>query len=469
LYTALAVVTLGSLPACRPEAGPVIDPASHPSQVEAGVGPGSVGCAAASCHGGRIPTDADKRPNEAWRWAATVWRTQDAHSRAYQTLLGRDSRAILDRLGDPSPAERSPRCLSCHSAPHLSHLVDSAAVVDVRYDGIGCESCHGTADRWLGTHLTWSAGANRKPLYDQDGMTWLNDLNVRAAVCAGCHVGAPAGEGAPTARSVNHDLIAAGHPRLNFQFTVYLQAMPPHWQEKDREHWKPLPPHFATRAWSAGQVATLRASLALLADRLPISDQPAPARPWPEFSEFNCFDCHHDLTAANRLTPAAGGKRGRTGWYRGRELQRLVGLNADVTALLEEMTRPRPSADQLRKSVPALSNALKPPPTSPAELLKWVRPGEEELEQLNWDEASWLYYALVAVSEARCDELARHNRPVQGVEEMRRRFSDVAARLRLWRGGGPAVIRYHSPKGYDPAGLKLPFRRLLDQLGELLL
>jgi hypothetical protein len=279
---------------------------SNSLQGEPGVGPGSVGCAAVRCHGGSIPPDADKKPADVWRWATTVWRTQDAHSRAYQTLLGRQSKAILERLGDPTPAEQNRRCLGCHSDPLLAHLDASAAVVDTRFDGVGCESCHGNADRWLGMHLTWPAGANRRPLYERDGMVWLNDLNDRAAVCAGCHVGAPTGERVRVSRDVNHDLIAAGHPRLNFEFVTYLRAMPPHWQEKDRVRWGLLPANFATHAWSAGQVVTLRASLSLLADRLPKPGPPDPDRPWPEFSEFNCFDCHHDLSAAGRSTPPAG-------------------------------------------------------------------------------------------------------------------------------------------------------------------
>ena len=48
----------------------------------------------------------------------------------------------------------------------------------------------------------------RMPFTEQTDMVWLYDLDRRAAACAECHVGGAHGD-------VNHDLIAAGHPRLD--------------------------------------------------------------------------------------------------------------------------------------------------------------------------------------------------------------------------------------------------------------
>ncbi len=462
LVAAFAAAALGSLPACRRAAGPAVSAPAIPARGQPEVGPGSVGCAALRCHGESIPADAEKKPDDAWNWAASVWRTQDSHSRAFRTLLGPESKAIVKRLGETTPAGQNPRCLGCHSDPLLAHLDASPAVADARSDGVGCESCHGNAAHWLAVHHTWPASEDLLPLYARHRMVWLNDLTDRAAVCAGCHVGAAAGADVRVRRDVNHDLIAAGHPRLNFEFATYLRAMPPHWQEKDRRRRGPLPPDFATRAWSAGQVAALRASLSLLADRLPAPGKPDPERPWPEFSEFNCFDCHHDLNPAGRPTPASGGRRGLIGWHRGAELRRLAGKAALATDLLEEMNRRLPSAHRLRLIVPALGGVLKSPPTPPAGLLKWARPGKEELGGLNWDEAGWLYHALVAV------ELARRERAGQGAVEMDRRFAALAELLRLDRDGGPAEGRYHSPKRHDPAAIHAPLREVMDRLEQLL-
>src|SRR5690606_6942489 len=56
-----------------------------------------------------------------------------------------------------------------------------------------------------------------------------------------------------------------------------------------------LPARDPAGDWAVGQVATLRAALDLLADRA----QPPPGAPqsppWPEFTEYACFACHHAL------------------------------------------------------------------------------------------------------------------------------------------------------------------------------
>ena len=158
----------------------------------------------------------------------------------------------------------------------------------------------------------------------------------------------------------------------------------------------------------------------MLGDRLPKAGEPDPDRPWPEFAEFNCFDCHHALGAAGRPTPAAGGKRGRTGWHRGWELRRLAGPGDPADAFLTEMTRLSPSVEVLSAAVPALDKALTSPPTAPGELLTWLRPGGDDLKQMNWDGAGWLYHGLVAV------ELSRREASDRGQDEMDRRFADLA-------------------------------------------
>jgi hypothetical protein len=97
---------------------------------------------------------------------------------------------------------------------------------------------------------------------------------------------------------VNHDLIAAGHPRLNFEFAAFLANMPPHWVEDTRGN-------FPARAWAIGQAATAKAAADLLAHRA----RHAANSPWPEFSEYDCFACHHDLADQQwRRKPASPGR-----------------------------------------------------------------------------------------------------------------------------------------------------------------
>src|SRR5207302_8379860 len=140
----------------------------------------------------------------------------------------------------------------------------------LRQDGVGCESCHGPAERWLGAHTRY--GWDRLSPSEKEtrfGMRPTKALDKRVGICVDCHVGSPG-------RDVNHDLIAAGHPRLSFEFGAYLANMPHHWKGSKQTQG----PDYDATAWAIGQVASGQAALALLSDRA--SRQTAP---WPEFAE----------------------------------------------------------------------------------------------------------------------------------------------------------------------------------------
>src|SRR5690606_32482371 len=89
--------------------------------------------------------------------------------------------------------------------------------------GVGCEDCHGPADEWLNLHYRdgWPEAFPEAAT----AMQALRPTAARADVCLRCHVGDGLG------REVNHDLIAAGHPRLKFELTLYSDAMPRHWDQ----------------------------------------------------------------------------------------------------------------------------------------------------------------------------------------------------------------------------------------------
>src|SRR5262249_29449111 len=106
------------------------------------------------------------------------------------------------------------------------------------------------------------------------------DVLQRARLCADCHVGGPE-------REVNHDLLAAGHPRLNFEFSSFQAIYPQHWCDRDD---RARYPDFEARSWAVGQVVSAQTALNLLAYRA--NNKKAP---WPEFAENNCYSCHHDL------------------------------------------------------------------------------------------------------------------------------------------------------------------------------
>jgi len=109
------------------------------------------------------------------------------------------------------------------------------------------------------------------------GMYDTRNLVKRAEKCVSCHVG-------DNTRNFDHELIAAGHPDLVFDFETYTARLPP--------HWRPAPSDgVGGRAWAVGQVVALRESLKRLARRT----QQRAATAWPEFAEFECFACHHDV------------------------------------------------------------------------------------------------------------------------------------------------------------------------------
>ena len=256
------------------------------------VGTGS--CTAAGCHGAG-------HSNDTVHSEYNIWISRDHHARAYSTLYDERSQRMIELLGHNSatpipPAPENPRCLACHST------IDTPPVDprrDVVTDGVGCEACHGPAEGWLAEHSLHPLSAEER---ERLGMWDTKRLLTRAQICVRCHVGSPG-------RDVDHDLIAAGHPRLQFEFTSYLEAMPKHWDERrDRDRTA----SFDTQAWALGQAATSQAALTQLAARA------EHGKSWPEFAEWSCSACHHDLSndepRQNRLAKQGNLSGRRINW-----------------------------------------------------------------------------------------------------------------------------------------------------------
>jgi len=250
---------------------------------------GSASCSGRACHGGfgtlEHPKDSEY----------TVWMLHDPHANKAYAVLFTDRSRIMERdlrglkgveLKAVHP-ENDSLCLSCHG--RSAWLVKRPVGLE---EGFGCESCHGPAEKWLGPHTgpAWKkkSAAEKQAL----GMTSLVTLSDRARVCADCHVGA-------RDREVNHDLIAAGHPRLKFEFATYQADLPRHWQQT-----RDPGTDFEARSWVVGQVVSAQASLQLLAHRAQ-----TPSKPWPEFTEYDCYACHHEFKQPSWRTQ--GGYPGR--------------------------------------------------------------------------------------------------------------------------------------------------------------
>jgi hypothetical protein len=229
-------------------------------------------CASSLCHGSVTVN----RHYEVLMNEYVTWSHQDAHARAYQALTGARGRAIAAKLGI-GPAESAKECLDCH--------VDNvpAARRGRRFalsDGVGCEACHGGAERWIASHSTAKAG------YADDvahGLYPSADLAARAVLCESCHVG-------NADKRATHRIMGAGHPRLGFELDTYLALEPAHYTV-DTNYRRRKPTYGHGQTWAVGM---LQAS-ALQLDAL----QGAQLRGsglFPELALFNCTACHDSST-----------------------------------------------------------------------------------------------------------------------------------------------------------------------------
>ncbi len=237
---------------------------------------GTASCTAANCHGGDGSRPVRPGGDALSPQAYSAWIQNDPHAAAFEALYEPRSQRIAERLGLAN-AYTAPACLACHAvkAPP-AELADAARFTP--HDGVGCEACHGAAESWLDPHK-WAAWSSLSAAQKQAlGYRDLTDLTARARLCAECHVGS-------AGRDVKHDLIAAGHPRMSFELSAYHANLPKHWKREATPAGE-----LDARLWLVGQAASAESGLALLAHRA--GDAKAP---WPEFSEYDCFACHHDL------------------------------------------------------------------------------------------------------------------------------------------------------------------------------
>lgn len=276
----------------------------------------------------------------------SIWGGEDRHSQAYATLLGEASRRIGRALGREDSIHRDVRCLACHTA----YPTEQLSVVDFLIDadlaksdnrliqGVSCEGCHGTAGDgdqsvaggaikgWLGPHH--NSDAWRYLSAEEKCRSGYNDVRsvvARTRICASCHVGDKV-----MGRVLTHEMYAAGHPPLPpFELETFEDLMPRHWMDFS-EKGADLREKFQQRAavrMSDVELSRSRTTVisslvvyssflrltADLADPASDSEIQGGARPaWPEFSQFDCYACHHDLKSQSwRQAGQAVGRPGR--------------------------------------------------------------------------------------------------------------------------------------------------------------
>lgn len=260
-------------------AAPPTQPSPTPSRSEGWLGVSS--CTSSACHNQQTT-----HPPKGSEYS--IWLENDRHAQAHAALHSERSKRIwknyqgLATVEEAHP-ENETLCLSCHVRPDPELKGWGDADPGIQADGVSCETCHGPAQNWITRHHlpTWKGMStqSKAELGFVDTKNWV----VRAKLCSECHVGLQG-------MDVNHDLIAAGHPRLRFDFSAYLDHYPGrHWSaaaDKARaEDWE-------TRIWATGQLVSSRSALELLAVR---AESPSANRPWPELAEYQCSACHQDL------------------------------------------------------------------------------------------------------------------------------------------------------------------------------
>ncbi len=361
IYAGLIASATFAAYAAQPNAATrTISPQPFGTQVPRGTYSATVTCAAASCHGsGQI----SKLGGEHSTWADS-----DPHRRAYRVLFNEDSIRISKNLGRAMPAHEDASCLKCHALDEQKHYAGEKIDDRCLSDGVSCDSCHGPSEKWNNLHYqSWWKTLSDREKYEEYGFVPTKDHVARILNCSLCHVGG-------RDREVNHDLIAAGHPRLSFEYTRY------HFSEKyTSKHWnEPLPnPDFEVRTWLVGQAASLRAATDLLTVRAERAE--VNAAPWPEFAESSCYACHQNLgpelkgQTTKALHPRKSGVLGWQLWYSSfaKALPKLAAV-IQPDGSLKSLTSLEPLRLEMEKPVPDVKKVVVLAQNATRELDAWL-------------------------------------------------------------------------------------------------
>ncbi|RYY38241.1 MAG: hypothetical protein EOP59_13225 [Sphingomonadales bacterium] len=254
-----------------------------------GVHVGVASCSGSTCHGRQEATGKVVRQDELLRWQDES-SPAGAHSRAWRVLQTPRSQAIAARLG-LGDAASSPTCLGCHADP--------ASRRGPRFqlsDGVGCEACHGGAERWLSSH---TAVAATHASNIAEGLYPLDNARARAANCLDCHFGSEA-----KGQFVTHRIMAAGHPRISFELDLFT-SLQNHWNE-DADYARRKGRPSGVKTWAVGQAMALERALSLYSDAS-LGQEGV----FPEFYFFDCHTCHRRISDEANSRPTAVANPGR--------------------------------------------------------------------------------------------------------------------------------------------------------------
>jgi len=243
---------------------------------------GVASCASSVCHG----KTTSRKTTTVLQNEYTTWSQHDRHARAYKTLLSKDSKQIAKLLG-VGPAHEAKVCLDCHT----DNVSDgSRGRRFQRSDGVGCEACHGGAEKWIKTHTEPNAthlSNMNSGLYPTESPT------ARAELCISCHVG-------NEKKLATHDIMAAGHPRLSFELDTFTVIQPKHYKA-DKDYIKRKGDFSSLKIWLAGQVLVADHWLSLIQ-----SPQFDGDGLFPEISFYDCHACHHGMSDVRQQSGLVG-------------------------------------------------------------------------------------------------------------------------------------------------------------------
>lgn len=453
---------------------------------EVGVLAGSGSCNGRGCHG------AVATPGTVGSEYQT-WMAEDPHAGAFLVLFNDRSRSIREHLRLDRPAHLEPLCQSCHgradSLPggfQLEGPVEDldALAFEIGPSGVGCEQCHGPAGGWLTTHYesAWQAGTDEQK--HRAGLTILRPSRAKAEACATCHVGDRLD------RQVNHDLMAAGHPRLDFELTTYAARMPKHWNVDETDHKRSeagQPPRSFAGEWAIGQLATLKAAADLARHRADAAETAGKEQPWPEFTEYGCYACHHANVDGGLRYRQTGAVPGAIPWNTwmvpiGRlllQFEQETEIVDGLDALVAAMNQPYPMTDTVVRDAEHLSELLDSWLDSHDEsdftredlrrLLRSIRddPGAYAAATANWDAAGQLRAAMRALLLADLAAMAAGDAapaPVAQVREELGRLDALDDALAFPDADAESPGTAGEPDPAEPKPLLEAIRALLDSV-----
>ncbi len=236
---------------------------------------GTVNCAGSTCHGAITPWENSTILHNEY----TTWLRLDKHAKAYNVLLNATSQRIVKNLGLKQPAHQTKLCLDCHTHNPSQDLRGERYNVS---EGVGCEACHGPAEKWIASHTNTVNGITHADNL-KNGMYPTENPLAQAKLCLSCHFG-------DENRFVSHRLMGAGHPRLSFEIDTFTALQPAHY--KHNASWiKRKGNYDALKMWAIGQALAAQQLLDTLTD---------PKRGFdglfPELVLFDCHACHHPMS-----------------------------------------------------------------------------------------------------------------------------------------------------------------------------